>query len=84
MLCLDKVSTQWLTKVRRAGQTTHLPPANQPPTNLLTQDETTRYRSMLRSQNLFNKNHSVPHNIITGEVRQLPGHLPPAPLPPQQ
>lgn len=48
------------------------------------QDEVTRYRSMLRSQNLFNKNHSVPHNIITGEVRHCPETLvPPAPLPPQ-
>lgn len=45
----------------------------------------TRYRSMLRSQNLFNKNHSVPHNIITGEVRHCPTTLvPPAPIPPQQ
>lgn len=51
--------------------------------NTHAQDEVTRYRSMLRSQNLFNKNHSVPHNIITGEVRHCPGTLlPAAPVPP--
>ena len=47
------------------------------------QDEVTRYRATLRSQNLFNKNHSVTHNIITGEARPNPVPLPPAPLPPQ-
>ena len=48
------------------------------------QDETARYRSMLRSHNLFTKNHSVPHNIINGEMRHCPGPLPPAPLPPSR
>eukprot|EP00775_Hariotina_reticulata_P008950 gene8950-9126_t len=47
-------------------------------------DEVTRYRAVLRSQNLFNKSHSVPHNIITGEARHNPVGLPPAPAPPQQ
>jgi len=48
------------------------------------QDEVTRYRAVLRSQNLFNKSHSVPHNIITGEARHNPVGLPPAPAPPHQ
>jgi hypothetical protein len=38
----------------------------------LLQDETTRYRAVMRSQNLFNKSHSVSHNIITGEPRRAP------------
>eukprot|EP00879_Flechtneria_rotunda_P021733 GHRR01022917.1.p1 GENE.GHRR01022917.1~~GHRR01022917.1.p1 ORF type:complete len:121 (+),score=55.36 GHRR01022917.1:542-904(+) len=42
-------------------------------------DGVTRYRAVLRQQNLFSKSHSVPHNIITGEVRQNPVGLPPAP-----
>ncbi|KAF8059971.1 RE1 [Scenedesmus sp. PABB004] len=46
------------------------------------QDEMTRYRAELRSQNLFNKSHSVPHNIITGEARSNPVRLPAAPAPP--
>jgi hypothetical protein len=50
---------------------------------LWTQDEVTRYRAVLRSQNLFNKNHSVTHNIITGEARPNPVPVPPAPSPPQ-
>ncbi|GBF98992.1 hypothetical protein Rsub_11796 [Raphidocelis subcapitata] len=47
-------------------------------------DEMTRYRSTLRSQFLFNKHHSVPHNILTGEVRPNPAAVPPAPQPPEQ
>lgn len=43
------------------------------------QDETTQYRAMLRSQNLFNKSHSVSHNIITGEPRHNVVSVPPAP-----
>jgi hypothetical protein len=45
----------------------------------LLQDETTRYRAMLRSQNLFNKSHSVSHNIITGEPRHNVVSMTPAP-----
>ena len=48
------------------------------------QDEVTRYRAVLRSQNLFNKNHSVTHNIITGEARPNPVPVPPAPHAPQR
>lgn len=43
------------------------------------QDEVTRYRACLRSQNLFNKSHSVSHNIITGQARHNTLTLPPAP-----
>uniref|UniRef100_A0A383V3U0 Uncharacterized protein n=1 Tax=Tetradesmus obliquus TaxID=3088 RepID=A0A383V3U0_TETOB len=46
-------------------------------------DEVVRYRAQMRSQNLFNKSHSVSHNIITGEARYNPMPLPPAPAPPQ-
>lgn len=46
------------------------------------QDDVTRYRAVLRSQNLFNKSHSVPHNIITGELRHNLVELPSAPAPP--
>lgn len=42
-----------------------------------------RYRAQMRSQNLFNKSHSVSHNIITGEARYNPVPLPPAPALPQ-
>jgi len=52
-------------------------------TQIKMQDEVTRYRSVLRSQFLFNKNHSVTHNIITGEARHNTAIVPPAPLPPQ-
>ncbi|KAI8476204.1 MAG: flagellar associated protein [Monoraphidium minutum] len=45
-------------------------------------DEVTRYRAVLRSQNLHNKNHSVSHNIITGEARHNPVLVPPAPMRP--
>ncbi|KAF6257144.1 flagellar associated protein [Scenedesmus sp. NREL 46B-D3] len=43
------------------------------------QDEVVRYRAQMRSQNLFNKSHSVSHNIITGEARHNPVPMPPAP-----
>lgn len=45
----------------------------------LPQDETTRYRAVMRSQNLFNKSHSVSHNIITGEPRRAPPVVLPEP-----
>jgi hypothetical protein len=47
------------------------------------QDEVVRYRVQMRSQNLFNKSHSVSHNIITGEARHNPVPMPPAPAPPR-
>ena len=46
------------------------------------QDESTRYRAVLRAQNLFTKGHSVSHNIITGESRANPVFIPSAPLAP--
>jgi hypothetical protein len=48
------------------------------------QDDLARYRSVLRSQFLFGKNHSVSHNIITGEARSVPGQVPAAPSRPAQ
>lgn len=45
-------------------------------------DDTIRYRAILRAQNLFEKNHSVPHNLITGEIRHNPVNVPPAPVAP--
>jgi hypothetical protein len=47
------------------------------------QDEVVCYRAQMRSQNLFNKSHSMSHNIITGEARHNPVPMPPAPAPPR-
>lgn len=44
-------------------------------------DDSERYRAMLRTQNLYEKGHSVPHNIITGERQASPVRLP---APPQR
>jgi hypothetical protein len=51
---------------------------------LCLQDELTRYRAVLRSQNLFNKSHSTAHNIITGQPRHNTVAVPPAPTRAQQ
>lgn len=37
---------------------------------------------MLRTEHLYNRTRSVPHNIITGEVRDAPFAIPAPPAPP--
>jgi hypothetical protein len=66
--------------------TLHVPPTFLPTVafHRCTQDEVTRYRAVLRSQNLFNRGHSVAHNIITGAPRANPVGLPHAPVPPSK
>jgi len=36
------------------------------------QDEAARQRAIYRSESIYEKNHAVPHNIITGEHRSNP------------
>lgn len=42
-------------------------------------DEVTRYRAVLRSQNLFDRSHSTQHDIITGQPRHNAVAIPPPP-----
>lgn len=39
---------------------------------LAPQDESVRYKAQLRAVNLYTKNNSVTHNIITGEPARMP------------
>lgn len=45
-------------------------------------DETSHYKAQMRAHTLYTKGHSVSHNIITGEMRQVPIPMPQRPVAP--
>lgn len=50
--------------------------------NLKYQDQSNMYRNQLRATNLMSKDHSVVHNVVTGELRLPPIGVPQRPTPP--
>eukprot|EP00798_Chlamydomonas_sp_ICE-L_P003985 gene3985-14063_t len=48
------------------------------------QDQSSMYRNQLRGQNLYSRDHSVSHNVVTGQQRTPPVGTPQRPMPPPQ